>query len=73
VVVWDANPASMRELENPGLRIGRAVVDALADLHQVDYDACGPSREQLYPEGRQLLAHVLSGSRPPKSEDLARP
>ncbi|MCW2794408.1 MAG: aminoglycoside phosphotransferase, partial [Nocardioides sp.] len=34
-------PPSMAGLPDPGLRIGRAVVDALADLHRVDPEACG--------------------------------
>lgn len=41
VVIWDALPASMSSLPDCGRRIGFAVVDALADLHLVDPDACG--------------------------------
>jgi aminoglycoside phosphotransferase (APT) family kinase protein len=41
VVVWDHVPDRLAVGENPGRRIGFAVVDALADLHLVDPDACG--------------------------------
>lgn len=41
VVVWDHIPASMQDAESPGRQIGFAVLDALADLHMVDYEACG--------------------------------
>lgn len=41
VVVWDSIPVSMREEHHAGYRIGLAVVDALADLHDVDHVACG--------------------------------
>jgi aminoglycoside phosphotransferase (APT) family kinase protein len=41
VVVWDALPSSMAGLPDAARRIGFAVVDALADLHAVDPDACG--------------------------------
>lgn len=41
VVVWDEIPPSMTGHDSPGRRIGLAVVDALADLHAVDPDACG--------------------------------
>jgi aminoglycoside phosphotransferase (APT) family kinase protein len=41
VVVWDAVPEQLAVGESPGRRIGLAVVDALADLHLVDPDACG--------------------------------
>lgn len=41
VVIWDALPSSMAALPDAGRRIGFAVVDALADLHAVDPEACG--------------------------------
>ncbi|PBC47564.1 phosphotransferase family protein [Rhodococcus sp. ACPA1] len=41
VVVWDAVPESMRHLDDAGERIGLAVIDALADLHEVDPDTVG--------------------------------
>ena len=41
VVVWDHVPEQLAVGEDPGRRIGLAVVDALADLHLVDPDACG--------------------------------
>jgi len=41
VVVWDQVPPQLAVGEEPGRRIGLAVVDALADLHLVDPDACG--------------------------------
>jgi aminoglycoside phosphotransferase (APT) family kinase protein len=41
IVVWDHVPAPLEVGEDPGRRIGLAVVDALADLHLVDPDACG--------------------------------
>ena len=40
VVIWDALPESMAGLPDCGRRVGLAVVDALADLHQVDPYAC---------------------------------
>ncbi|MBY8857119.1 phosphotransferase family protein [Nocardia sp. CA2R105] len=36
IVVWDQIPDSMREFADTGVRIGFAVVDALADLHEID-------------------------------------
>jgi aminoglycoside phosphotransferase (APT) family kinase protein len=36
VVVWDSVPDSMAGMPDAGRRIGLAVVDALADLHEVD-------------------------------------
>lgn len=36
IVVWDEIPESMRGADEPGRRIGLAVIDALADLHEVD-------------------------------------
>jgi len=41
IVVWDHVPPSLDVSEDAGRRIGLAVVDALADLHLVDPDACG--------------------------------
>jgi aminoglycoside phosphotransferase (APT) family kinase protein len=41
VVVWDHVPDVLRVGEEPGRRIGLAVVDALADLHLVDPTQCG--------------------------------
>ena len=41
VVVWDRVPEQLSVGEDPGRRIGFAVVDALADLHLVDPEACG--------------------------------
>jgi aminoglycoside phosphotransferase (APT) family kinase protein len=41
VVVWDRLPVELAAGESPGRRIGFAVVDALADLHLVDPEACG--------------------------------
>jgi len=43
VVVWDHVPAELAIGPDPGRRIGFAVVDALADLHLVDVEACGLS------------------------------
>ena len=40
VVVWDHVPDSLAVGEEPGRRIGFAVVDALADLHLVDPAGC---------------------------------
>ena len=40
-VVWGAVPASMAQHAEAGRRIGWAVVDALADLHLLDPEACG--------------------------------
>ena len=40
VVVWDRVPDSLAVGEQPGRRIGFAVVDALADLHVVDPAGC---------------------------------
>ena len=41
VVVWDHVPDLLQVGEEPGRRIGLAVVDALADLHLVDATTCG--------------------------------
>ncbi len=41
VVVWDRVPDELAVGADAGRRIGFAVVDALADLHQVDHEACG--------------------------------
>jgi aminoglycoside phosphotransferase (APT) family kinase protein len=41
VVVWDSVPDALDVGEQPGRRIGLAVVDALADLHLVDAKQCG--------------------------------
>ena len=44
VVVWDHVPDVLSGGEDPGRRIGLAVVDALADLHLVDPKKCGVAR-----------------------------
>ncbi|PXY35340.1 phosphotransferase family protein [Prauserella flavalba] len=41
IVVWDSVPRSMAAQPDAGRRIGLAVIDALADLHRVDAEACG--------------------------------
>lgn len=41
LVVWGAVPSSMEHLPDAGHRIGVAVLDALADLHLVDYESLG--------------------------------
>lgn len=41
VVAWGAVPSSMRHLPDAGLRMGRAVVSALAQLHLLDPSDCG--------------------------------
>ena len=41
VVIWGRLPAPMADLPDAGRRVGLAVVDALADLHEVRPDACG--------------------------------
>ncbi|MFL6061242.1 MAG: phosphotransferase family protein [Marmoricola sp.] len=41
IVVWDHVPEELATGDQPGRRIGLAVVDALADLHLVDPEACG--------------------------------
>lgn len=43
VVVWDRVPEQLDVGPDAGRRIGFAVVDALADLHLVDHEACGLS------------------------------
>lgn len=43
VVVWGTLPSSMRHHSDAARRVGFAVVDALADLHQVDPAECGLS------------------------------
>jgi aminoglycoside phosphotransferase (APT) family kinase protein len=40
-VIWGAMPASMRDEDDVGARVGRAVVDALAELHLVSPEAVG--------------------------------
>jgi aminoglycoside phosphotransferase (APT) family kinase protein len=44
IVVWDAIPESFATVDDPGRRLGLAVVDALADLHRVDAVAVGLER-----------------------------
>ncbi len=44
IVVWGAVPVSMEHLDDAGRRIGVATVQALADLHRVDYAAVGLER-----------------------------
>jgi aminoglycoside phosphotransferase (APT) family kinase protein len=41
IVVWDALPESMSAVDDAGVRIGLAVIDALADLHEIDPAAAG--------------------------------
>ncbi|MFL6107641.1 MAG: phosphotransferase family protein, partial [Marmoricola sp.] len=41
IVVWERVPEQLVVGTDPGRRIGFAVVDALADLHNVDPAACG--------------------------------
>ena len=41
VVIWDAIPVPMRRHPDVARRAGFAVVQALAELHQVDYARCG--------------------------------
>jgi aminoglycoside phosphotransferase (APT) family kinase protein len=41
IVVWDGVPEQLAVGADAGRRIGFAVVDALADLHLVDAEACG--------------------------------
>jgi aminoglycoside phosphotransferase (APT) family kinase protein len=41
VVIWDAIPEPMRHHPDVARRVSMAVVRALADLHGVDYKACG--------------------------------
>jgi aminoglycoside phosphotransferase (APT) family kinase protein len=41
IVVWDGVPEQLAVGADVGRRIGFAVVDALADLHLVDAEACG--------------------------------
>ena len=42
-MVWDKIPESMSGFGDAGERIGLAVIDALADLHEVDPAAVGLS------------------------------
>lgn len=44
VVIWDEVPEPMRRHADVARRAGLAVVRALADLHQVDYESCGLAR-----------------------------
>jgi aminoglycoside phosphotransferase (APT) family kinase protein len=67
VVVWVEVPESLA-LPDAGRRIGHAVVDALADLHAVDPDACGLS-DLGRPEG--YLERQVTGWR--KRWDLVAP
>jgi aminoglycoside phosphotransferase (APT) family kinase protein len=56
-VVWGSVPPNMTRHENAGRRIGLAVIDALAELHQLDPSAAGVA-DLGRPEGfvdRQLL------------------
>ena len=58
VVVWDSVPDALRTVESPGRAIGFAVVEALADLHQVSPQSVG--LEDLgRPDG--YLARQVSG------------
>lgn len=58
VVVWDEIPESMRSVDDAGTRIGLAVIDALADLHEVDPESVGLA-DLGRPEG--YLDRQLSG------------
>ncbi|MGW0017308.1 phosphotransferase family protein [Rhodococcus sp. NPDC003382] len=58
IVVWDSVPDSMACLPDAGRRLGLAVVDALADLHEVDADEVGLS-DLGRPEG--YLERQLTG------------
>ena len=58
VVVWDAVPDVLRTVEEPGRAIGLAVVEALADLHQIDPEAAGLA-DLGRPEG--YLARQVAG------------
>jgi aminoglycoside phosphotransferase (APT) family kinase protein len=60
-------PASMADQPNVARRVGFAVVDALADLHLVDADACGLA-DLGHPDG--FVARQVSGWR--KRWDLVR-
>lgn len=56
IVVWDQVPASMAHVPDAGRHLGMATIEALADLHAVDYEACGLAglgRPEAYLE-RQL-------------------
>lgn len=59
-VIWGVIPSSMRHHQHVGHRIGFAVIDALAELHQVD-----PSRCNLEDLGRPggYVARQVSGWR----------
>lgn len=59
-VIWAALPPSMADLPDAGLRVGRATVDALADLHLVDPASCDLSTLGR-PEG--YLSRQLEGWR----------
>lgn len=68
IVVWAAIPESMRHIPDAGHRIGLATLDALADLHSVDYASLGMS-DLGRPEGfidRQLAGWL-------KRWELVRP
>ncbi len=43
IVVWDRIPESMAHVTDAGHHLGMATLDALADLHAVDFEACGLS------------------------------
>ncbi len=71
VVVWDHVPDLLQVGEEPGRRIGLAVVDALADLHLVDPTKCGLDdlgRPAGYLRAAgSRLAGTLGGRRPRRS------
>lgn len=58
IVVWGAIPTSMASVEDAGRRIGLATLDALSDLHLVDYEAIGMA-DLGRPEG--FLQRQLDG------------
>lgn len=60
VVIWDSIPASMRHHSDAARRVGFAVVRALAELHQVDYERIGLG-DLGRPDG--FVARQLSGWR----------
>jgi aminoglycoside phosphotransferase (APT) family kinase protein len=60
VGIWDSIPASMQGHADVGRRVGFAVIDALAQLHSVDPDACELA-DLGRPEG--FVARQVSGWR----------
>jgi aminoglycoside phosphotransferase (APT) family kinase protein len=60
VVIWNSIPPSMRRHTDASRRVGFAVAAALAELHQVDYEAIGLGRLGR-PDG--FVARQLAGWR----------